>query len=126
MTKIVVQLNPHNDTWDVGWEFDDAEFCPYLCGYATKQEAEAEIPDFDERVKKDQQVFNAEVEAKEQWENQRFPNLAYVRAKIKKIKDPARYFDAADKLDWLLNYDLHEHITWPLPSWQAIKSRRLR
>lgn len=39
--------------------------------------------------------------------------------------DPERHFDARQKLDWLLDLDLAEHITWPPPSWQAIKSGRV-
>jgi hypothetical protein len=53
-----------------------------------------------------------------------FPNLVYVRNQINKIKDWRKADDASDKLIELLLMALHEHITWPLPSWKAIKSGR--
>jgi hypothetical protein len=37
----------------------------------------------------------------------------------------AKRLDADNKLSYLLDLDLAEHITWPLPSWKAIKSRRV-
>jgi hypothetical protein len=38
---------------------------------------------------------------------------------------PWRSAEASDKLNTLLVMDLHEHITWPLPSWKAIMSGRV-
>jgi hypothetical protein len=42
-----------------------------------------------------------------------------------KAEEWAASFDANDKLTQLLDMDLHEHISWPLPSWKAIKSGRV-
>jgi hypothetical protein len=61
----------------------------------------------------------------EQEQGEQFPNLAYIRGQIAKIRDPWKAMDADDKLRWLLDMDLHEHIDWPLPSWKAIKSGRV-
>ncbi len=58
-------------------------------------------------------------------QNEEYPNLAHVRDRIDKIKDPNRALDVMHKLNWLLQLDLAEHITWPLPSWRAIKSGRV-
>ena len=58
-TKIAIERNPYNGTWDLGWkcaddhEFTPGEFTPMFCGYATKAEAKADIAGFDERVEKD-------------------------------------------------------------------------
>lgn len=123
-SKIVVEQNEYNGKWDVGWESEEG-FAPMFCGYATREEAEAQVPGFDERVKKEFDEWNAERDAIERWQNERFPNLAYVRSKIEKIKDPFRAIDARQKLNWLLDLDLAERIEWPLPSWRAIKSGRV-
>jgi hypothetical protein len=122
---IVVKFNPNNDTWDVGWLDPEVGFVPHFCGYATKKEAEAQIPGFDVCVEREFKEYQAKVAAKERRQNAEFPNLANVRSMIKKIKDPERHFDALQKLDWLLDLDLTEHIRWPLPSWKAIKSGRV-
>ncbi len=105
--------------WDVGWQDDEVGFIPQFYGYQTREEAEAEIPGFYERLERKR-------EAEEREENERFPNLGYVRAKIKELhgSDLTKFFDAQDKLDALLDMNLYERITWPLPSWKAIKSRR--
>jgi hypothetical protein len=131
-SKVVVERNPYNDTWEVGWAaHDEFDFTPYLCGYATREEAEAEIPGFDDRLKSDMQAFMQEKDANEREQNERFPNIGYVRAKIKKLRDRGnsidfvKSFDSSRKLDYLLDLDLAEHITWPLPSWKAIKSGRV-
>jgi hypothetical protein len=127
--KVVVEHNQYNGTWDVGWRSADGDFTPCFCGYPTRQAAEAEIPGFDARLEAESEAFRAEKEAEEREQNERFPNLGYVRAKIKKLRDNpktwAASFDADDKLDELLAMDLHEHINWPLPSWKAIRSRRV-
>jgi hypothetical protein len=128
MTKIVVEENPYNNTWEVGWKSDDGEFAPYLCGYATREEAEAEIPGFDDRVKRDLEELEREQIAAEREEAERWPNLGRVRAKVRKLRDSgkaedwAKSFDANQKLDELLSRGLHEYIEWPLPSWKKIKS----
>ena len=129
-TKIVVEQNPYDGTWDVGWESDDGQFTPQFCGYTTKEEAEAEIPGFDERVEREFKAWCEEKDAEEQEENKRWPNVRRVRARIKKLSDSGkpenllRAFDASDKLAVLMDMDRHEHITWPLPSWEAIESGR--
>ena len=135
--KIAVEQNPYNGTWDVGWkwadddEFMPGEFTPHFCGYKTRKLAEAEIPGFDERVKKETDEMlqkTAAEEAEEAEQNEEFPNLAYVRAEIAKLGKRGKQdaaFEALRKLDWLLDLDLAEHITWPLPSWAAIKSGRV-
>ena len=126
-TKIAVEQNPYNGKWDVGWRWDDGEFTPYLCGYRTKAEAEAEIPGFDKRVEKEAQDFASEQDAEEREQNERYPNLGYVREQIKKLWERSRAgaaWDAQNKLYHLLDMDLAEHIRWPLPSWKAIKSGR--
>jgi hypothetical protein len=131
MTKIVAEQNPHSGNWEVGWKSDDGEFTPYLCDCRTREEAEAEIPGFDERVRRDGEALQRELEADEREQDERWPNLGYVRAKIRGLRDSgkaedwARSFDANCKLDELLSMDLHEHIAWPLPSWKAIKSGRV-
>ncbi|MGO4506027.1 hypothetical protein AB4Z51_03335 [Bradyrhizobium sp. 2TAF36] len=124
-STIAVEQNPYSGTWDVGWKWDDGEFTPQFCGYATREEAEAEIPGFDERVQREYDEWAREKDAEEREQNERWPNIGYVRARIKKMKDPNKAFDAGWKLDALLDMDLHEHIDWPLPSWTAIKSRRV-
>jgi hypothetical protein len=127
-SKIVVEQNPYNGTWDVGWECDEVGFTPHFCGYATKKEAEAQIPGFDERVERALQTYTDEQDVLEREQNKRFPNLGYVRQQINKLAERGKNdqaFDALQKLDWLLDLDLAEHISWPLPSWKAIKSGRV-
>jgi hypothetical protein len=124
-STVAVSLNPHNSTWEVGWQWDNGEFTPYLCGFPTKEEAEAQIPGFDQHVDSDLEAYEQQRHAIEREQNEMFPNLAHVRAKIKKIKDPLKAFDAQERLHRLLNMDLHEHISWPLPSWHAIESHRV-
>ena len=76
-------------------------------------------------------AYLAEEEAAEREQNLEFPNLGYVRDQIKKLNDSsnvedwAASFNAQNKLDALLDMDLAEHISWPLPSWKAIKSGRV-
>jgi hypothetical protein len=129
--EVVAEQNPYNGTWEVGWRSEDGEFTPHFCGYPTKEAAAAEIPNFDERLKAEMQVFMAEMEAGRREEVEQHINIAHVRAQIKKLYDSrtakgfAAAFDADSKLDWLLNMDLHEHISWPLPSWKAIQSGRV-
>jgi hypothetical protein len=128
---IVVEQNPYNDTWEVGWKSEEYGFTLGCCGFATKEEAEAEISGFDERMQREFQGYMDEKDAEEREQNERWPNLGFVRAKIKKLRDSgkpadwAKSFDASQKLDALLDLDLHEHITWPLPSWKAIESGRV-
>jgi hypothetical protein len=124
-STVAVSLNPHNSTWEVGWQWDDGEFTPYLCGFATKEGAEAEIPGFDQRVESDLEAYGRLRDQIEREQNEMFPNLAHVRAKIKKINDPLKSLDAQNKLDRLLAMDLHEQVTWPLPSWHTIESGRV-
>ena len=124
-STIVVEQNPYSGTWDVGWKSEDGEFTPNFCGYATREEAEAEIPGFDERVQRDFDAFAREKDAEEREQNERWPNIGHVRARIKKMKDPLKALDAGWKLDALLDMGLHERIDWPLPSWKAIESRRV-
>jgi hypothetical protein len=127
-TTITVEQNPFNGTWEVGWKFEDGEFTPYLCGLETREEAEAEIPGFDERVKREMDELGREHEAKVAEQNARWPNLGHVRAKIKNLVDSGdvnKWLDASSKFDALLEMGLHEFIEWPLPSWKAIKSRRV-
>jgi hypothetical protein len=131
-TIIAVERNPYNGTWEVGWkDQNDGEFTPYLCGLETREEAEAEIPGFDERVRREFDAYVREQEAIEAEQNARWPNLGHVRARIKKLRDSgdakkwAASLDASSKLDALLDMGLHEFIEWPLPSWKAIKSRRV-
>ena len=129
-TPVVVEQNSNNGTWDVGWQTPDG-FVPQYCGYATKKEAEAEIPGFDERLEREFSAFMAGKDAEEREQNEVYPNLGYVRTRIKKLidrgrpQDLAAAFDAGQKLDWLLDMDLHQHITWPLPSWPQIRSGRV-
>jgi hypothetical protein len=126
--KIVVEQNPYNGAWDVGWDYDEVGFTPCFCGYATKEEAEAQIPGFDERVERELQAYMDEQDVLELEQNKRFPNLGYVRQQINKLAERGKNdqaFDALQKLDWLLDLDLAEHISWPLPSWKAIKSGRV-
>jgi hypothetical protein len=126
-----VKQNPYNGNWEIGWESDDGEFTPALCGYATKEGAEADAPNLDRIMDKQMRDWQAEHDAAEREENERYPNLAYVRAKINKLRDSgnaadwAKSFDARSKLDALLERYLHEHISWPLPSWAAIESGRV-
>ena len=94
-STIAVEQNPYNGTWDVGWKSHDGEFTPGFCGYATREEAEAEIPGFDERMQKDLDAYAREKDDEEQEQNERWPNIGYVRARIKKIRDPFKSFDAA-------------------------------
>lgn len=124
--KVVVEQNRYNGTWEIGWRSaEDGDFTPCFCGYPTKEAAEAEIPGFDARLKAETEAFAAEKDAEEREQNERWPNLGYVRAKIQKLRDSGASFDANSKLDELLAMDLHEHIDWPLPSWKAIRSRRV-
>jgi hypothetical protein len=126
MTKltIAVERNPYNNTWDVGWRSADGEFTPHFCGYKTKTEAEAMVPDFDRLVEQDLNNFMKQTEAEEREQNKRWPNLRYARARIKKLKDLRKALDAQWKLDALLSMELHAHISWPLPSWKTINSGR--
>jgi hypothetical protein len=124
-SKITVERNPYDGTWSVGWKWDDGEFTPQFCGYRTRKEAEAEIPGFDKRVERELKTYSDEKDADEREQNERWPNLGYIRGRIKKIRDPKKALDAMWKLDALLNMDLHEHITWPLPSWKTIESGRV-
>ena len=121
--KIVVQQNPYNGTWDVGWLGEDGEFTPGFCGYASKEEAEAEIPGFDEKLKAQYESYAKEQDEIEREQNERWPNIAYVRQKIRAMRNPLKALDAHDKLSAMLNMDLHERIGWPLPSWKAIERR---
>jgi hypothetical protein len=121
----VVQLNPYNNTYDVGWEDNESGFTPYFCGFATKAEADAVLADFDARMQREQEEYSRAHDEAVRQQNRRFPKLAHVRSKISGIKDPLRALDAQFKLDWLLELDIAEHITWPLPSWKAIKSGRV-
>jgi hypothetical protein len=123
--KIGVEQNPHNGTWDVGWKEDDGDFTPEFCGYATKEEAEAQIPGFDARLENEMQEYQAERDAVERQQNQLWPNIAFVRDRIKRMKNLRAAIDAQGKLDALLDMEKHEHIGWPLPSWKAIKSGRV-
>jgi hypothetical protein len=131
MTKIVgviAEQNPHSGEWEVGWKSDDGEFTPRFCGYSTKEEAEAEIPGFHERLDKEEAEWMRKNEENERREAERWPNLGHVRAEIKKLANRGKAdkaFDAFQKLNWLLELDLAEHIDWPLPSWKAIKSGRV-
>jgi hypothetical protein len=122
MSKIVVEKNPYNGTWEVGWKSKDGVFTPEFCGDRTKKEAKAEIPGFDGRVKRNLETYMQEKDAEEREQNEQWSNLGYVRDQIKKIKDPFKSLDATWKLKALLDMDLHEHIEWPLPSWKAIES----
>lgn len=129
--KVVVDQNPYNGSWEVGWRSADGTFTPQYCGYATRQKAEAQLFGFDERLKTEMQAFMAEMEANAHAEAEQFPNLGRTRAKISDLYDSktgkgfAESFDASNKLAELLAMDLHEHIDWPLPSWKAIKSGRV-
>jgi hypothetical protein len=127
-SKIAVERNPHNDTWDIGWLWNDGDFTPHYCGYPTRKAAEAQIPDFDERVEREQRNYEAEKEAAEREQNEQWPNIGHVRQQIKKLHERGEHdqaFDARWKLDELLDMERHEHISWPLPSWKALKSRTL-
>jgi hypothetical protein len=79
--KIVVQQNPYNGTWDVGWLHEDGVFTQGFCGYATKEEAEAEIPGFNEKIDKQFESYRREQEEEERYQNEQWPNIAYVRKK---------------------------------------------
>jgi hypothetical protein len=128
--EIVAQQNQYTGEWDVGWQDADG-FTAAFCGYRTKQEAEAVIPDFNRRLDQQFADWKQQKDAEEREQNERWPNLGYVRAQIKKMaargtaKDKGAAFDAALKLNHLLDMDLHEHISWPLPSWKAINSNRV-
>ena len=120
--KIVAEQNPYNGTWDVGWKWEDGDFTAQFCGYAAKEEAEAQIPGFDERVERELQAFMA----KQQAENEEWPNLGHVRQQINKLVERGKNdqaFDASQKLNWLIDVGAnYERIRWPLPSWTAIRS----
>ncbi len=125
-TKLVVEQNPHDGTWEIGWRMDAGEFVPGERGYATREEAEAAIPGFDERMEREFDAWFAE----EQEENKQWPNVGRVRAEIKSLNDSGKpenlvkAVDASDKLNQLLNMDLVAYVRWPLPSWEAILSGR--
>jgi hypothetical protein len=122
--KIVVQQNPYNGTWEVGWlDDEDGIFTPAFCGYASKEEAEAEIPGFNAKIDKQMENYMREQEEEERYQNEQWPNIAYVRQKIRAMRNPLKALDANDKLLALLAMDKHEHISWPLPSWKAIERR---
>jgi hypothetical protein len=122
-SKIVAQHNPYNGTWEVGWLHEDGVFTPGFCGYASKEEAEAEIPSFDAKMDKQLEDWMREQDEIEREQDKEWPNIAYVRQKIRAMRDPLKAIDANDKLLALLAMDLHEHIGWPLPSWKAIERR---
>jgi hypothetical protein len=121
--KVVVELNPYNNKWDVNWWDEETGFTPYDCGYATKEEAEAQIPGFSERFERDMQEYSAKRDAEEQEENKEWPNIGHVRQQIKKLYERgklAQGLDAQGKLDSMMNQDNWERISWPLPSWKII------
>jgi hypothetical protein len=118
-TEVGIEQNPHNGTWEVGWRDAEHGFTPYLCGIATRKAAEAELLGFDARVEADGHALAAEMEADMREEAERFPNLGYVRAQIRKLKNVGAVLDASARLNELLDMDLHEHITWPLPSLES-------
>jgi hypothetical protein len=108
----------YDGAWAIRWIGDDGEFTAATGdAYDTKEEAEAAIPEW---IKSHEHNM-AEMEAEELVLYKEFPNLAYVDARINKIKDPSQRLDAALKLSWLRDIDLTEHISWPLPSWKIIK-----
>lgn len=126
--EYIVEENTYNGTWDICMPADkeSGEASPIRCGFANKEAADAALCTMDAYW--DEQM--AEVEAEEAAENEMFPNIAYVRSKIAAMKadTPKRLWarmDAADKLDWLMQRDKHQHIRWPLPSWKKIKSGRV-
>jgi hypothetical protein len=80
-------------------------------------------PPNDDRLDQAHQKMMLKLLEQESWENQHFPNIAYVRSKIANMRDPDKKFDALQKLSQMMNQDGHEHIQWPLPSWKAIRNR---
>jgi hypothetical protein len=54
-----------------------------------------------------------------------FPNVAHVRARIKKLHatNPLKAIDLIFRLEELLGQNMHEFVHWPLPSWKAIRNR---
>jgi hypothetical protein len=124
-SKITAEQNLYTGRWEIGWKWDDGEFTSHFDDYATREEAEAAIPGFWERLDKEAETMRQKIEAEERDQNERWPNLAYVRARIQKLADSgdaAGAFEARQKLGVLLDRDLHELIRWPLPSWTAIRS----
>jgi hypothetical protein len=124
-TKIVVEKN--GNTFAVGWKDEDG-FTPCFTGYASREDAEAIIPQFDEMLTREHEAYRRQAEEERRYEAEQWPNIAYVRERIRKLTgkgDLIAAFDASDKLDELLNLDMHEHISWPLPGWKAIKSGRV-
>jgi hypothetical protein len=119
--KIVADIDPLTSTWGVGWLSEKEGFTAHWSGFDTKEEAEAEIPGFYDRLKRETKAMMAEMEAKEAEQNKTWPNIAYVRSKIKKMKNPLHGIDAGMKLDYLMELDLVQYISWPLPSWKIIK-----
>jgi hypothetical protein len=126
MMKVVVEQNPYDGTWDIGWLDDNLGFTPGECGYATKEEAEAQLPGFDARLEAKLDADMKERDELEREQNERWPNIGYVREKIRAMRNPLKALDAKWRLDALLDMEQHEHVDWPLPSWKAIKSGRAR
>jgi hypothetical protein len=123
--KVVVELNPYNNTWEVGWLDEETGFTPYYCGYATKEEAEAQVPGFSERFERDMREYSAKRDAEEREENEQWPNIGYVRQQIKKLYERGKLeqgCDAQEKLDSMMDQDSWERISWPLPSWKIIEN----
>jgi hypothetical protein len=124
-SKVAAERNPYNGKWELGWKWENGDFTPEEGDYHTRKEAEAAIPGFEERTESRFKAWQQERDAEIAEENERFPNLAYVRERIGKMRDPFDAMDAHDRLRELLNRDLHERITWPLPSWKVIRSGRV-
>ena len=129
--KITVEENTNNGTWDVAGNGMTAISRRSSAASKPRRKPRRKIPGFHERVDQEFEKYSREADAKEAEENERYPNLAHVRNKIKKLRDNktpadmAKAWDASDKLERLLDMDLAPHITWPLPSWPAIKSGRV-
>jgi hypothetical protein len=63
-----------------------------------------------------------EMDEKEAYENETWPNIARVRDRIAKLKTPEARGEALSCLSFLMSRDLHEHICgWPLPTFNQIE-----
>jgi hypothetical protein len=97
-SEIIAELNPHNGTGDIGWRYEDGSFTGGECGFRTKQEAEAAIPGFEARQDASLEAYMKEKAEEEREQNERWPNIGCVRAKIQEITSKRRTCRAAARI----------------------------